>query len=150
MAQPLHFNITITASPLHVWTTMLDDAHYRIWTEVWQSGSSFIGDWSEGSEISFVDPSGAGIHGQVAINLPGEYVETHLKYELAPGQVPRIETASIWEGAKECYRYTAQGDGCLLEITLEAPHMPDAMADYMASTWPQALAVVKTICEKAA
>ena len=149
MAQPLNLNLTIAASPMHVWKTMLDETHYRKWTEVWP-GSTYVGDWSEGSVIFFVDSTGAGLEGHIAANRPGDYVETNLHHELAPGRVPRTETAAIWEGAKECYRFSPHADGCLLEILLEAPNMPDGMAEYMASTWPTALQAIKSICEATA
>lgn len=149
MAKPLEFNITIAAAPMQVWKIMLDATTYRLWTAPWE-GSSYIGDWSEGSEIRFVGEDGAGLLARVAINRPGEYVETHLLGELGPGGVLNEANSAMWKDGKECYRYTANADGCLLEILLEAPGMPDEMGEYMAGTWPEALKILKGLCEKGA
>jgi hypothetical protein len=150
MAQPIHFNISINASPMHVWKVMLDDNDYRAWAKVWHEGSQFRGSWTPGTEIIFCDDTGAGIAADVVANDPGVYVETRPKYELGPGSEPRLEHAAMWVDSRECYTLSPQGEGCLLEINLEAPHMPDAMGDYMAESWPKALLLIKELCETAA
>lgn len=52
----MHFSITINAPKAKVWSTMLDDATCRVWTEAFTSGSHYVGDWSKGSKILFLGP----------------------------------------------------------------------------------------------
>lgn len=49
----LKFSIQINAPKEKVWRTMLEDATYRQWTSAFGEGSSFVGDWNEGSKFSF-------------------------------------------------------------------------------------------------
>lgn len=150
MAQPLNFNITIAATPMHVWKTMLDETLYRAWAKVWHEGSQFRGAWTPGTVIRFCDDTGAGIDADVFANDPGVYVETRPKHEVGPDGEPRMEHAAMWVDSRECYRLSPQGEGCLLEIYLEAPNMPDVVSEMMGESWPQALALIKELSEKAA
>ena len=52
--QKLHFSIVINAPKKKVWHAMLDDKQYREWTEAFNPGSYYKGDWSKGSKILFL------------------------------------------------------------------------------------------------
>ena len=55
--EKLRYSVTIDAPVQDVWTTMLNDATYREWTSVFNSESSYEGDWNQGSEIRFSGPT---------------------------------------------------------------------------------------------
>ncbi|WCI08665.1 hypothetical protein PJ267_00225 [Arthrobacter sp. OVS8] len=46
--EKLRYSVTINAPVQDVWTTMLNDATYREWTSVFNSESSYEGDWNQG------------------------------------------------------------------------------------------------------
>ena len=78
--QKLHFSITINAPKEKVWDTMLGDATYREWTNVFNPGSYFKGDWSEGSKILFLGPDPSDPNGQSEGGMSSR-IKTSRKYE---------------------------------------------------------------------
>ena len=56
----LHFEISIDASPQHVWETMLGKDTYPKWVDVAWPGSSYHGEWKQGTQIRFTGAEGGG------------------------------------------------------------------------------------------
>jgi len=52
----LQYSIVINAPKEKVWKTMLNKDTYEKWTDVFMPGSSYVGDWTEGSKILFLAP----------------------------------------------------------------------------------------------
>ena len=94
----LHYSIRIDAPREKVWDVMLGSATYSEWTSAFMPGSYYQGDWSEGSKMLFLGPSGneekdGGMMAVVKENRHGEFVSLNHQAEVRDGiEVP-------WDGA---------------------------------------------------
>ncbi len=75
----LQFSIRLKVRIEKAWKTMLEDASYREWTEVFTPGSHYIGEWSPGSKIQFLAPGKdsempSGLVSRIKECRPYEYV----------------------------------------------------------------------------
>lgn len=144
----LNFSIFINASKEKVWDTMLSDKTYREWTKPFNTTSYFVGDWSEGSKILFLDTDEKGENegGMVAMikeNKPFEYVSLqHL------GLIEKGEE-KLWEEDKhafENYSFKEKDGGT--EVLIELTNLPEDYIPMMNEMWPKALNVLKELAEK--
>src|SRR5687768_15123433 len=107
--QKLHFTILIDAPREKVWHTMLDDATYRQWTEVFASGSHYMGSWEKGSKILFLAPeedSTSGMVSRIVENRPYEFISIEHLGEVHDGkEVTASEQVKTWSGAHENYTF---------------------------------------------
>ena len=58
--EKLHTSIVINAPREKVWNTMLDDASYREWTQLFHAGSYYKGVLAQGEKILFLGPDEEG------------------------------------------------------------------------------------------
>ncbi len=72
--EKLNFSIKIKAPREKVWSTLLDDKTYRIWTSVFAEGSHAVTDWKEGNKALFLDGKGQGMVSTIAKNIPNEFL----------------------------------------------------------------------------
>lgn len=148
VVQKLHFSITINATPEKVWHTMLDANTYKEWTNVFQPGSYFEGDWTKGSKILFLGPSEDGKLGgmvsTIAENKPNEYISIKHVGIVADGvEDTTSEEAKKWHGF-ENYTFKDLGDKTELLIDIDANAEFD---EYFKTTWPKALEKLKELAE---
>ena len=109
--EKLRYSVTINAPVQDVWTTMLNDATYREWTSVFNSDSSYEGDWSQGSEIRFLGPDGdgslAGMIATVEENRPNELISLRYIGQIVNGEDDTTsEAAKAFMGAHEKYAFS--------------------------------------------
>ncbi|WP_213813679.1 SRPBCC domain-containing protein [Glaciihabitans sp. dw_435] len=145
----LHFSIDIAAPVNIVWSTMLDDETYRVWTGAFHEGSRFDGDWNVGSTIRFVGPNDdgteSGLIATVVENRPHEFVS--LEYA---GQVDRgaddlmSDFARSIAGTHENYSFSESGGTTTLTVDLETDEDYAGMFEDM---WPKALDKLKDVAE---
>lgn len=104
----LHFEIIIEAPLTHVWDKMLSKQGYEKWAGVAWPGSSFKGEWEEGTEMKFVSPSGEGTLAKIEKLVPYDSIEaTHIAVLLKDGKEDReSDMARNWIGATECIIFT--------------------------------------------
>lgn len=151
MMERLRFSIRIHAPRKDVWHAMLDDASYRIWTEVWGPGSHYVGDWSEGSRILFLAPdpeSGQtmGMVSRIRENRPYEYISIeHVGIVEGGREDTTSEKVREWAPAFENYAFTDVDDAT--EVTVEMDVQPEH-AGMMEDLWPMGLLRLKEIAEK--
>ena len=146
----MHFEITIHASPAIVYQKMLAHETYSIWTAAFNPTSHFKGSWEKDSKILFIGTDANGIEGgmvsKIKENVPGQFVSIeHVGLvqhgiELLSG--PEVES---WAGAYENYSFTEVDGKTLLTIDID---VNDEFRSYFETTWPKALKILKTICEK--
>lgn len=146
----LHFEIHINAPVEKVWHTMLDDSTYREWTNVFSPGSYFIGDWSEGSKISFVGPDEkgqlGGLIGTIAVNRKYEFVSIKYLGVIQNGvENTDSEIMKDWIGATEKYTFKEENNETTVFVELDTT---DSEAAYFEETWPKALEKLKEIAER--
>lgn len=151
--QKLRHSIFIQAPVEKVWNTMLEDATYRQWTEPFNPGSYYEGDWSEGSIIKFlgVDESGeaqmGGMYSRIAENRPHEFVSIeHLGFVDLEGNVDTTsDEVKKWTPAFENYTFTEKDRGTEVTVELDINEEHKEMFDEM---WPKALQNLKELAEK--
>ena len=76
--EKITFSTIINASREKVWNTMLEKDTYQEWTVPFHEGSTYDGNWEEGSEIKFIGPdedgSISGMYAVIAVNQLHECV----------------------------------------------------------------------------
>lgn len=149
--QKLHFSIVINAPATKVWSTMLDDKTYRIWTEAFSPGSYYKGDWNKGSKILFLGPGEKGESGMVSRikeNRKYEYISIeHLGMILNGKEDTSSEETKAWAGALENYTFKEKNGATELLIDLTG-NFADEFAKMFEEMWPNALKKLKEISEK--
>jgi len=149
--QKLHYSIVINAPAAKVWSTMLDDATYRIWTEAFSPGSYYKGDWNTGSKILFIGPGEKGEGGMVSRikeNRKHEFISIeHLGMVQDGKEDTSSEEAKAWAGALENYTFINKSGATELRIDL-AGNIADEFAKMFDEMWPNALQKLKDLSEK--
>ncbi len=145
----LHFSIIINAPVEKVWSTMLEDATYRKWTEPFHQGSYYEGNWDKGADIRFLGPDDAG-------GLGGMFskIREYKKYEYISIEHLGVvkngvnDTATAWSGAYENYTFKSIPQGTEVKIDLDMPEDDNEMQQMMGEMWPNALKKLKEIAER--
>lgn len=143
----LHFEISIEAPVNKVFTLMLEDKSYREWTYPFSPGSHYKGSWEKGSKILFLAENGIdGMVSRIADRIENQYISIeHLGF-LAKGEEitsgPEIEA---FAGVTENYTFINLGEKTKLMVDMESG---GEYRDHFLKIWPQALEVLKQICER--
>jgi len=147
---PLHFEITINAHTDKVFSTMIDDQHYREWTAEFNPTSHFVGSWEKGAKIEFIgtdkDGTVGGMLGRIKENIPNQFLSIEYLGFIQNGEeITSGDELEGWVGATENYTFTDKNGKTLLGIDLDSNQ---EFIGYFTETWPKALDVLKTICER--
>jgi hypothetical protein len=146
----LHFTIQINAPKEKVWHVMLDDATYRQWTEAFNKGSYYKGDWTKGSKILFMGPDPStgkegGMVSRIAESKPYEYVSIEHVGILSDGvEDTTSEFAKKWTPAFENYTFEEHNGITTLRIDVDSA---DELAAEFERMWPEALKSLKVLAE---
>lgn len=148
--EPMHFEINIGANVEKVFKIMLDNKTYSEWTSVFNPSSHFTGSWEKGSKILFLgtdhDGTTGGMVSRIRQNIPDRFVSIeHLGIVQNGEEILTGPKVNQWAGALENYTFTDNNGGTLLKIDLDVDH---GYKSYFAETWPKALIMLKSICEK--
>jgi len=142
----LNFSIKIKAPKEKVWSVLLDDENYRIWTSIFAEGSHAVTDWQEGSKALFLDGKGRGMVSTIEKNKPNEFLSIkHLGFVKNGIEDTESDEVKKWAGAME--NYTLKEDGGKTDLMIEMDS-DDEYKDYFLKIWPQALEKVKELAEK--
>lgn len=147
----LHFSITINAPKAKVWSTMLDDATYRVWTEAFTAGSHYVGDWSQGSKILFLGPDPktgkmGGMVSRIKENRQHEYISIeHLGMVNDGKEDTTSEAVKAWAGAHENYTFKEKKGATEVLVDIDITEDWKEMFEGM---WPKALQKLKELAEK--
>jgi hypothetical protein len=130
-----------------VWNTMLNKATYDAWTGVAWPGSSYQGEWKEGTTIKFVGPDGSGTVAQFEKLTPYEHVFAKHIAVLEKGgtEDTTSESAQAWIGTTEAYTFTEKDGATELAVDIETTPEWEKMVN---DGWPKALQALKELCEK--
>jgi uncharacterized protein YndB with AHSA1/START domain len=141
----LHFETMIHAKREDVWKVMLAPDTYRTWTAEFAEGSYFEGSWDKGERIRFLTPDGAGMLSVIAENRPHEFLSIKHIGQIKDGvEDTTSEEVRGWAPAFENYTLSDSETGAQVRVDMDVT--PD-FEQYMAKTWPKALAKLKAICE---
>ncbi len=148
----LHFSIAINAPKAKVWSTMLDDKTYRVWTEAFTPGSHYVGDWSKGSKILFLGPDPntgklGGMVSRIKENRLHEYISIeHLGMVQDGNEDTTSEAVKAWAGAHENYTFKEK-DG-KTEVLVDIDSSGGEFEEMFKDMWPKALQKLKELAEK--
>ncbi|MCA9730871.1 MAG: SRPBCC domain-containing protein [Deferribacteres bacterium] len=147
----LNFSITISAPKAKVWSTMLDDATYRVWTEAFTTGSHYIGDWSKGSKILFLGPDPTtgktgGMVSRIKENRLHEYISIeHLGMVNDGKEDTTSDAVKAWAGAHENYTFKNKNGHTEVLVDID---ITDDFKEMFEGMWPKALQKLKELAEK--
>lgn len=153
--EKLHFSIQIDAPREKVWDTMLEKGTYEDWTSAFnpstssEPGSTYRGDWSEGSKMLFVanneNGKEEGMVSMVRENRKPEFISIeHIGIMKDGVEDTTSEAAAKWSPAFENYTFTESDGGTLLEIDVDTADEYKQMFEEM---WAKALPRLKELCE---
>lgn len=146
--EKLTFRTIINAPREKVWNTMLEKDTYQQWTVPFHEGSTYDGNWKEGSEMKFIGPSEngsvSGMYAVITANRPHEFVSIKHVGEF------KNDEKSPWPvivGQEGYENYTFKdvhgGTEVLVELTV-----PAEWKDMFNDMWPKGLNKLKEIAEK--
>ena len=142
----LNFETLIHAPRTKVWETMLGPQTYAAWTSAFSEGSHYVGSWDTGAKIMFLGPSGDGMSSVIAENRAHEFVSIRHIGMIENGiEDTTSDKVRAWAPAYENYRFEDVAGACKVTVSL------DTAADweqYMLETYPKALALLKSLCER--
>ena len=143
--EKLSYSITINASRERVWQALFEDESFRKWTSLFAEGSYFVGDWSEGSEIRFLNAGSDGMISMIDANRPHEFMSIrHLGYIVNGVEDTDSDEVKSWTPAFENYTLKDVEGGT--HLTVETDTFNDYV-EYFNETWPKGLAEIKRIAE---
>lgn len=144
-----HFEILISAKADKVYTTMLDEKTYKVWTAEFNPTSHFKGSWIKGSKIFFIgadqDGRQSGMISRIKENILFKFISVeHLGVLHNGKEVLSGPDVEAWAGALENYTFREEKGATLLSVDVDTN---EEFANYFAETWPKALNRLKSICE---
>ena len=148
--EKLTFNTIISAPREKVWNSMLGKETYEEWTTPFHEGSTYEGNWEEGSEMNFLGPSydgnaSGGMYAVIAANHPHEFISIKHLGEIKNGEKNLWPVAEGQESGYENYTFKDVDGGTEVIVELAVPTEWKGMFDDM---WPKALAKLKEIAER--
>ncbi len=145
--EKLHFSININAPKQKVWETMLNDSTYRQWTEAFNPGSYYEGEWKTGSEINFYGPetdgTTSGMYAVIKEATPYDFISIqHL------GEVHHGEKKPWPDNTTEFYEnYTFNETESGTELLIDVDTVPE-YKEMFNDMWPKALEKLKLLTEQ--
>jgi uncharacterized protein YndB with AHSA1/START domain len=149
-----HYSIVISASKEKVWKTMLDKDTYEKWTEVFMPGSSYVGDWAEGSKILFLAPDEtgemSGMISRIKENRQYDYISMESVGIVISGKEDTSsQEAKKWAGSFENYTLKDLDGKTEVRVDLTSDMDIDQdMLEMAKKTWPKALNILKKLAEE--
>jgi uncharacterized protein YndB with AHSA1/START domain len=148
--ETLHFETIINANIEKVFSTMIDEQHYREWTAEFNPTSHFTGSWEKGAKIVFLgtdqDGNTAGMVSRIKENIQNKFVSIeHLGIVQGNKEITTGPEVDSWAGALENYTFTENNGITLLAVDLDSN---EEYMSYFIDTWPKALKKLKEICEE--
>lgn len=148
--ETLHFEISIDANVENVFSTMIDEEHYREWTAEFNPTSHFVGSWEKGAKIVFLgtdeDGNEGGMIGRIKENIPNQFLSIEYLGIIQNGQeITSGADVEGWLGCTENYTFTEKNGSTLVGVDLDSNQ---EFMSYFNETWPKALNKLKAICEE--
>lgn len=148
----LKFEIQIISPVEHVYNCMLglvNKSTYEKWTSAFNPTSSFEGSWQSGERIYFVgtgpDGKKGGMVSEIVENIPHTFVSIkHIGILNGDEEVLDGPEVEKWTGGLE--NYTFQNQNGNTQVTVEVDTTED-FENYMEEKYPQALILLKQLCE---
>ena len=147
--QSITFTTEINAPARTVWNIMTDPETYREWVGAAFPGSTYRGEWKQGTDIRFVDDTGAGTLAHLHRIEPYRLAESEHIAMLGPGGTVDTESeqARNWKGTRENYYLEDVAGGTRLRVEMLTPPEYKAMFE---DNFPAMLDKLKEMSERQA
>ncbi len=149
--QKIHFSIQIDAPKEKVWDAMLSEQTYPEWTNVFNPGSYYIGNWEQGSEMRFLGPNPdgngeGGMFSRIKENRRYEFLSIEHLGMIQNGVIDTTsEKVKQWTPSLENYTFTEKDGGTEVSVDMDVAEEYKAMFEDM---WPKALQMLKELTER--
>jgi hypothetical protein len=145
MINRLTFSISIKADTTVIWKALWDEHLYRDWVSVFSEGSYAKTDrWKEKSKVQFLGPDNNGIFSLIESHVPNKIMTfKHLGLVVNGKEQPIDDDTKKWSGATESYTLSEGNDSNILAVNID---VMDEHLDFMKSTFPKALEIIKNNC----
>lgn len=146
--EKLIFTKIINAPREKVWNTMPEKSTYQEWTVPFHEGSTYDGNWEEGSEMKFMAPSEdgnvAGMYAVVVANRLHEFISIKHLGEFKNDEKYPWPAAEEFEGYENyTFKETEGGTEVIVELVV-----PAEWKDMFDGMWPKALTILKAVAER--
>jgi hypothetical protein len=143
----IQFSTQISASKEHVWKTMIDSESFRTWCAPFMEGSTFTGEWKEGTDLLFYSTNSGGTIVHLDIVSPFDKIlQRHIKL-LSPKKedMSESEIGEKWIGTTEQYDFTEKDGYTTLNMTINTDPV---FLEMLTAGWPKSLENLKDLCEE--
>ncbi len=128
-----------------LWELLWGLATYERWTAEFCEGSRFEGSWEQGSRIRFLSPSGDGVVAEIAESRKDAFISIrHLGFIANGIEDTTSEAVRAWAPAYENYTLQVVPEGTRMVVDQD---VAAEWEDHMNQAWPQALGLLKDLCE---
>jgi uncharacterized protein YndB with AHSA1/START domain len=138
--------IEIKAGKGRVWEILTQQPFLNEWTSAFMAGSTVKGEFKEGAQILYLDPSGKGVAGKVTEYKINEALKIAILAEITNGEPDfNHPDTKRWEGAYDYYQITKAGDTTTLSVETA---FPAEFYNDFAPGWNKMLEKIKELSEK--
>ncbi len=138
--------IEIKAGRERVWEVLTEQPYLNVWTSAFMEGSVVRGEFKDGAQIIYSDPSGHGVAGKVTEYKPNVALRVSILAEITNGEADfNHPDSKRWEGCYDHYSITEK-DGTSI-LTIESVSPAEFYNDF-APGWDKMLEKIKELAEK--
>jgi uncharacterized protein YndB with AHSA1/START domain len=139
-------SIEIKAVRERVWEVLTRQPFLDEWTSAFMAGSVVKGEFREGAQVLYLDPSGMGVAGKVTECKVNEALKVEILAEITNGE-PDFghPNTKRWEGAYDHYQLS--GAGGITTLTVNSAFPAEFYNDF-APGWDKMLEKIKELAEK--
>lgn len=145
----LTYTIDINKPADTVFATITNKSVYPKWAKAWGNGMTYVGEWKEGTHMSFFDNSQGGTKVLFEVLEPNTYIKAkHVAMvNMDNEEIPLTDDMmKKWIGSLEEYRFRkTSANSTSLEIKMTVDKVFKPMFD---TSWPKALQYFKEVCEE--
>lgn len=144
----LTYSIIINKPRDVVFNMMTDNSLFPDWAKAWGEGMTCEGEWQQGEHISFFDQTQGGTKAVIEEIVVNESIMTKHVAMINPQNIEVELTDDMmrkWIGSQENYFFKRKSE---TETVLEVVMITDEAFEKMMAAWPEALRLLKEICEK--
>ncbi len=146
----LSLTTDIHAPREEVWSAIISDKKFRLWTAAFQEGSHFEGSWQQGDKIRFVSEYDGQVTGMMSEIEVSEHLKNisihHLGIIMDGVEDFTSDQAKQWIGKYENYHFEKLGEkGTRFTVELE---VEEEYSEDFEKQWLLALQKLKAVCEE--
>jgi uncharacterized protein YndB with AHSA1/START domain len=139
-------SIEIKAGRERVWQVLTQQPFLNEVLSIFMEGSTVKGEFKDGADVTYLDPSGAGVVGKVSEFKPNTLLKVSILAELVNGKpAPEYPDSKKWEGCFDQYSLSEKDGVTILECNSVCP--AEHYNDFLPG-WDKMLGKIKELAEK--